>query len=181
MLMDNSFAIAIIDYASNCTEIRMRSQVLSEQSVGVRAFAALLRAHASLTRQLNAQLVAEHGLTINDYEVLFRLARAPDRRLRRVDLAEEIVLTASGITRLLDGLEQAGYVERASCATDRRVVYAVLTDAGLRKLREASRSHLAQIDELVAARLDAGEQERLADLLRQLGGGDAAGSCDPAA
>ena len=59
--------------------------------------------------------------------------------MRRVDLAEQVLLTASGITRLLDGLEQSGFVERAACAEDRRVVYAVLTDAGLDKLRQASR------------------------------------------
>ena len=69
--------------------------------------------------------------------------------MRRVDLAEQVLLTASGITRLLDGLERSGFVERASCASDRRVVYAVLTDAGLAKLREASESHLAQIEELL--------------------------------
>src|SRR5919198_3570347 len=109
------------------------SQVLREQSSAVRAFAALVRAHAAAIRQRDAQLTRDHGLTINDYEVLLRLARAPDRRMRRVDLANEVLLTASGITRLLDGLEKAGFVERGSCSTDRRVVYAVLTPAGSRK------------------------------------------------
>src|SRR5438094_27259 len=103
------------------------SQVLSEQSSAVRAFVALVRAHAAAIRELNAQLARDHGLTINDYEVLLRLARAPDQRMRRVDLANEVLLTASGITRLLDGLEKSGLVERGSCDTDRRVVYAVLT------------------------------------------------------
>src|SRR5689334_15290334 len=115
----------------------MSSQVLREQSSAVRAFVALVRAHSAAIRQLNAQLARDHGLTINDYEVLLRLARAPDRRMRRVDLADEVLLTASGITRLLDGLEKAGFVERGSCESDRRVVYAVLTDAGLDKLRDA--------------------------------------------
>ncbi len=156
------------------------SQVLSEQSIGVRAFAGLLKAHAATTRQLNAQLVAEHGLTINDYEVLFRLARAPERRMRRVDLAEQVLLTASGITRLLDGLERAGCVERASCDSDRRVVYAVLTDAGLAKLHDAARSHLAQVDALFTERLDPGEQEQIAGLLLKLGDVDGVPSCDPA-
>src|SRR3970040_3188750 len=102
----------------------MSSQVLSEQSSGVRAFVALLRAHATATRQLNAQLIADHGLTINDYEVLFALSRAPERQMRRVDLAEQVLLTASGITRLLDGLETRGLGARGACATDRRVGYA---------------------------------------------------------
>ena len=148
------------------------SQVLSTQSVGVRAFAALLRAHASSTRLLNAQLMLEHGLTLSDYEVLLRLSWAPERRLRRVDLAEQVLLTASGITRLLDGLEKAGYVDRGTCDSDRRVVYAVLTETGLAKLREASSSHFTQIDELFTARFDEAELEAVGDLLSRLGGED---------
>ena len=148
------------------------SQVLSTQSTGVRAFAALLRGHAASTRVLNAQLMADHGLTLSDYEVLLRLARAPDRRLRRVDLAEQVLLTASGITRLLDGLEKAGHVERGTCDTDRRVVYAVLTETGLAKVRDASKSHVVQIDELFAQRFEDAELEALGDLLSRLGGED---------
>jgi DNA-binding MarR family transcriptional regulator len=113
-------------------------------------------------------LQADHGLTISDYEVLLRLSAAPDHRLRRVDLAGQVLLTASGITRLLDGLERCGYVERASCDSDRRVVYAVLTDAGAEKFREASASHFAQIDDLFGARLDEADQTRLHELLTQL-------------
>ncbi|MFO7572017.1 MAG: MarR family winged helix-turn-helix transcriptional regulator [Gaiellaceae bacterium] len=149
------------------------------QSSAIQAFAGLLRAHATATRQLNAQLVGEHGLTLSDYEVLLRLGRAPDRRMRRVDLADQVLLTASGITRLLDGLESAGYVERGSCDADRRVVYAVLTDAGLAKLRSASMSHVEQIDALFGERLDETELAELADLLQKLGPGDP-GDCDPA-
>src|ERR671935_2178771 len=104
----------------------LSSQVLSKQAL--QAWGSLVYSHASLVGALNAQLVAEHGLTINDYEVLLRLARAPERRMRRVDLAESVLLTASGITRLLDGLERDGLVERAQCASDRRVTYAVLTE-----------------------------------------------------
>ena len=96
----------------------MTSQVLSEQSTSVEAFVALLRAHATVTRRLSAQLTAEHDLTLSDFEVLLRLSRAEDRRMRRVDLADQILLSASGVTRLLDGLERHGYVERAACASD---------------------------------------------------------------
>jgi DNA-binding MarR family transcriptional regulator len=145
----------------------MNSQVLIEQA-SARTFAALLRAHAAATRSLSAQLSAEHGLTLSDYEVLLRLAHAEDRRMRRVDLAEQVLLTASGITRLLDGLEQSGFVERASCSSDRRVVYAVLTEAGLDKLRTAAKSHLQQIDALFRARLDDQELDELAALLARL-------------
>lgn len=154
----------------------MPSQVLRRQASAGEAFAGLLRAHSLATRRLNALLVAEHDLTLSDYEVLLRLARADGRRMRRVDLAEQVLLTASGITRLLDGLEADGYVERGSCDADRRVVYAVLTDAGLEKLRAASRSHVAQIDELFAERLDEDEVERLTGLLGKLGR-SASGEC----
>lgn len=146
----------------------MPSQALSEQSLGVSTFAALLRGYAAATRELNAQLAADHGLSISDYEVLLCLAHAPERRMRRVDLAEQVLLTASGITRLLDGLEQGGFVERASCDSDRRVVYAVLTDSGLEKLRAASESHLSQVDTFFAAHLDDGELGNLGALLSRL-------------
>ena len=99
--------------------------------------------------------------------------------MRRVDIAAEVLLTASGITRLLDGLEQGGFVERASCSTDRRVVYAVLTDDGLGKLREASRSHLAQIDELFRSRLDDDELAGLTRLLIRLDEGEDEMTCEP--
>ena len=112
------------------------SQVLSEQSVAVESFVSLLRAYTQATRRLNAQLTADHGLTISDYEVLLRLSRAPERRMRRVDLAEQVLLTASGITRLLDGLERCGYVERGilRLGPSRR-----LRGADGRRTREAAR------------------------------------------
>jgi DNA-binding MarR family transcriptional regulator len=144
------------------------------------AWVRFLRAHAALTRELSADLVAEHGLTINDYEVLLHLQRAPDQQLRRVDLAERVLLTASGITRLLEGLEEAGFVERAACATDRRVVYAQLTETGEQKLREASRTHLAGIMELFTSRFDEDELATLSSLLGRLPGGAADGEdCAP--
>lgn len=149
----------------------MTSQVLSTQaSTAVDAFARLLRAHAAATRVLSADLVAEHGLTINDYEALLYLSRADDRRLKRVDLAGRLLLTASGVTRLLEGLERAGYVAKATCDSDQRVTYAVLTDEGQAKLAAASRSHLAAVDELFSAALSPGELETLVGLLDRLPG-----------
>jgi DNA-binding MarR family transcriptional regulator len=136
------------------------------------AWARLLHAYASTTRALSGSLLAEHGLTLNDYEALLRLSRAEEGRMRRVDLADELLLTASGVTRLLDGLEAAGYVERASCATDRRVVYAVITEAGRDKLETASASHLAEIRALFDERFDPEELEQLAQLLGRLPGAE---------
>lgn len=148
----------------------MTSQVLPEQSSGVRAFTALLRAHALATRRLSAELTCDHGLTLNDYEVLLRLARAPERRLRGVDLAASVLLTPSGITRLLDGLEQSGLIERITCTNDRRAVWAILTEAGLDKLRAASATHLPQIDALFEERLEPELLEALSEALERLAG-----------
>jgi DNA-binding MarR family transcriptional regulator len=149
----------------------MTSQLLREQeTVAIEAFVRLLRGHAAVTRALSADLVDEHGLTINDYEALLRLSRAEEGRMRRVDLAAELVLTPSGVTRLLAGLERAGLVEKATCATDARVTYAVLTRAGKKKLREASRSHVASIHALFGARYSDEELETLGELLSRLPG-----------
>ena len=142
------------------------SQVLSKQAISVEAFVSLVRAYTHAMRELNAQLTADHELTISDYEVLLRLSRAPDQRMRRVDLAGQVLLTASGITRLLDGLERHGYVARAACDSDRRVVYAVLTDDGLAKLRRASETHVAQIEDYFNSRYD---ETELADMHALLG------------
>ena len=128
----------------------------------------LLRGHAAATRELSARLVAEHGLTINDYECLLHLSRAEERALRRVDLAELLILTPSGVTRLLDGLERAGYVEKRSCDSDARVTYAVLTDGGLEKLREASETHFAGVRDLFEDRFTETELETLGALLARL-------------
>jgi DNA-binding MarR family transcriptional regulator len=132
------------------------------------AWVSFLRAHAAITRQLNADLLNQHGLTLNDYEVLLHLSRASDGMMRRVDLAESVLLTASGITRLLDGLERAGFVEKASCKTDARVSYAKLTAAGREKLRAASKTHVAGIDELFSGRFSPEEGETLRELLARL-------------
>jgi len=134
----------------------------------IQAWVALLRAHATSTRRFNAELVARHGLTLNDYEVLLHLSRAEGKRLRRVDLAESVLLTPSGITRLLEGLERCGYVERASCASDARVTYAQLTDDGEAKLREAADTHVADIREFFRDRFSKDELAALGGLLERL-------------
>ena len=137
----------------------------------VQAWVRLLRGHAGATRTLNAQLLRDHGLTINDYEALLLLGNAENGLLRRTDLARDLELTASGVTRLLDGLEAAGFVEKGACPTDGRVSYAVLTDAGRAKLEQASCSHLAAIDELFKP-YSREELETLAELLARLPGGN---------
>lgn len=154
----------------------MPSTSTSTGSRQLDAWVRLLRVHAATTRQFNGELLAEHGLTMNDFDVLMQLAKAPEGRLRRVDLAERVLLTPSGITRLLEGLERAGYVERDSCPSDGRVSYALLTDAGKEKLEAAKETHRASVKALFAERYNEEELETLAALLERLPALDA--SCD---
>jgi DNA-binding MarR family transcriptional regulator len=146
------------------------SSQASFESIEVRAFVSFLRAHAAVTRQLDRELVADHGLTINDYEVLLHISRAPDQMMRRVDLAKRVLLSPSGITRLLDGLQGCGLVCKASCASDARVVYAKLTDDGAERLAAASATHLTSIRELFCELFDSNELEVLASLLERMRG-----------
>jgi DNA-binding MarR family transcriptional regulator len=138
----------------------------------------LLRGHAGVTRQMDATLRELHGLNLNEFEVLLHLRQAEKKRLRRVDLAQRLVITQGGITRLLAGLEGQGLVERASCKEDARVVYACLTQAGEQKLTAAREAHLEDVRRLFSDRFDADELEQLAVLLSRLDpAGQAAESC----
>ena len=150
----------------------MRSQVLIDQAYrpAVDVWVRLLRGHAAARRTLSVQLQAEHGLTVNDYEAMLLLSRAEGGLMRRIDLAHDLQLTASGVTRLLDGLERAGFVEKATCAKDARVTYAVITEAGRTKLEVASCGHIASIRELFEGRYSDEELATLAELLRRLPG-----------
>ena len=161
----------------------MSTQLTPIESVtpAVQAWTRLLRAHASTTRLLSARLQAEHGLTLNDYEALLVLSQADGRRLKRVDLARRLLLTPSGVTRLLEGLEREGLVERAACAEDLRVAYAQLTDAGAERLEAASCAHVGSVQSLLEQHLAGDEIDALAELLGKLpevAGGDE--SCRPA-
>ena len=143
-------------------------------------FSRLIRAHANLSRELSARLITEHGLTINDYEALLHLSHADEHGLKRVDLAERLMLTPSGVTRLLDGLERDGWVCKGQCASDARITYAVLTPEGRERLESAGRTHIAQIREIFEARFSADELEQLVDLLGRLPGANGLGeSCSP--
>ncbi len=128
------------------------------------AWRAFLRAHATITRVLEAELLAEQQLSLAAYDVLVQLAEAPDRRLRMTDLADAVLLSRSGVTRLVDRLEKVGLVARCRVEKDGRGVAAELTDAGLSRLRVASRTHLAGVVRHFAARLeetDLGPLERI--------------------
>jgi len=148
------------------------TQILTEQAVqpAVRAWTRLVRAYVLTTRELSAELQESHGLTINDFEALLVLAQAEDGRMKRVELARSLLLTPSGITRLLRGLEDAGLVERATCVTDLRVTYAQLTPAGREKLQAAAAAHRASIRELLEEHFEPEELESIAEILDKLPG-----------
>lgn len=141
------------------------------------AWRSYLQSHASILRELDAELASVHGMTTRDYEVLLYLAQAPDRQLPMSGLATSTMLTRSGITRLVDGLVAAGWIERVACESDARVSYARLTDVGYRKLRDAGCTHIAGIKRLFLERFTAEELEQLSSLLSRLPGAAVGGSC----
>ena len=127
----------------------------------LRAWRGLLRVHAALSKALDAQLEAEHGLPLTSYEVLMYLSDAEGGRMRMNDLASSVLLSRSGLTRLVDRLERDGYLERCSCAHDARGAFAVLTAAGREKLEAARETHLAGVRELFLSRFSDEELDAL--------------------
>jgi DNA-binding MarR family transcriptional regulator len=132
------------------------------------AWGVFLRAHARVTRDLEHALEVEQDLSLADYDVLSQLAVAEGRRLRMSELADGLVLSRSGATRLVDRLEAAGLVDRQSCATDRRGLWARLTDAGIRRLREATPTHQRGICEHFIDRIPPAELEQLRQTLERI-------------
>ncbi|MEA2159328.1 MAG: hypothetical protein QOD66_1708 [Solirubrobacteraceae bacterium] len=147
------------------------------EGAALEAWRSFLQSHATIIRGLDAELVADHGVTARDYEVLLYLAQAPERKLPMSAIAESTMLTRSGITRLVDGLVQSGLIERVACASDARVSYAMLTDDGYEKLRDAGASHIASIQRLFLEHFSVEETEQLAALLSRLPGAKPEGSC----
>src|SRR5437588_11885912 len=101
------------------------------------AWMTLLQAHAAVVAALGEKLERERGLPLSWYEVLIQLAAAPEGKLRMQDLARSVLLSKSGVTRLVDRMEQMGLVERSACTSDRRVIYAGISERGRTKLRES--------------------------------------------
>ena len=158
----------------------MTSQVLTTQPIELTAFGRLMRAQTLLRRELEAEVLTPRGLTINDFEALMHLWRAEEQRLRRVDLVELLMLTPSGVTRLLEGLQEAGLVENVHCASDARVTWAQLTPEGVETLECVGASHAARLRDLFRESLSETEVEQLSDLLGKLPGvgpGFCADSC----
>ena len=147
-----------------------QTSVDQETPSAVRAWTRLLRAHASTTRLLSAELQADHGLTLNDFEVLYVLSRAEGGRMKRVELARRLLLSPSGITRLCEGLERAGLVIRTTCPTDLRIAYAELTPEGRERFEAASCAHVGSIRELMEEHFSEDELGELGEMLGRLPG-----------
>lgn len=127
----------------------------------LRAWVAFLQAHAAVTRRLEAELQAERGLALADYDALVQLAVAPDRRLRMSELADRVVLSRSGVSRLVDRLVAQGLVARRACPTDARGAWAELTPVGLERLREAAPGHLRSVEAHFLSHIDEADREAL--------------------
>jgi DNA-binding MarR family transcriptional regulator len=122
-----------------------RVEELTREELG--AWRGMLRVHSALVKALDAELLAEHSLPLNSYEVLINLQAAPDRRRRMAELAECVLLSRSGMTRLVDRLERDGLLERDTCTSDGRGCFAVLTDRGEELLSRARATHLDGVRE----------------------------------
>jgi DNA-binding MarR family transcriptional regulator len=128
------------------------------------AWRGLLRTHASLTRALDDELTSGHGLPLSSYEVLLRLDDAPAGRLRMSELADPALLSRSGVSRLVDRLEQDGLLRREKCHDDGRGAFAAITPSGRRLLDEARDTHLAGVRRLFLERLSGAELRLLGEL-----------------
>jgi len=132
------------------------------------AWQAFLRAHARVVRDLEQELQADQGMALTDYDVLVQLAAADERRLRMSELADRLLLSRSGVTRLVDRLVADGLVERVVCESDRRGQWASLTDAGHERLRRASPTHLAGIERHFLDRFSTDELPALERMLKRV-------------
>ena len=129
------------------------------------AWRTFLQAHFLVRRQLERELSDEQEMSLGEYEVLLILAFSEDRQKRMSELADWLMLSRSGATRVIDRMQQAGLVDRVSCDTDRRGQWAHLTDAGYQRLREASPTHLRGVGEHFLNRIPANELEDLQRIL----------------
>lgn len=134
----------------------------------ITAIGMLVEAETALIRVLDDELRRDAGMPLSTYEVLIRLGRSPERRLRQVELSRQLSLTTGGVTRMIDRLERDGLVRRVASPTDRRASYAQLTDAGLRALRRACAVHLVSLQRHLVDPLGDHGLGTLTGMMRQL-------------
>lgn len=136
------------------------------------AWRGFLVAHARLVRALDQELAEAHGLPLSSYEVLLILAQEPDGRMRMTELGDRLLLTPSGISRLVDRLVAAGLVRRERCADDRRGLFACITETGRERWAEARGTHMRGIRERFLAHVPREEQRLLGEVWRRLAAAD---------
>src|ERR671914_505980 len=152
-------------------EAMERATLLSRDELG--AWRGLLRVHAGMTKALDAELMREHRLPLSSYEVLLFLADAPGGRLRMSELADGVLLSRSGLTRLVDRMERDGLLRRRPCEADARGYFAEITDKGRELFTRARRTHLDGVRERFLSHLSAEELETLAELWEKVAPGAA--------
>jgi DNA-binding MarR family transcriptional regulator len=148
------------------------------------AWRAFLIAHARLFRRLDEELRVEHALSLPEYETLLQIAQAPERRMRMSQIASRVLLSKSGVTRLVDRLVADGFVERSQCSSDARGAEAGLTPAGLERLRAAATTHLRGIERYFLSAVEGDDLAvlgRMMESISQLAGGESlvAEACEP--
>ncbi len=144
----------------------MEPSVLDDERIT--AFGMLVEATRRLERSFERTLRTEHDLSLVAFEALLRLGRSPDHQMSMSQLADQMVLTSGGITRLVDRLASAGWVERLPCASDRRVLWARLTDAGVAAVAAATATHLRDLDCLFASEMSPAEMRVLTEVCDRL-------------
>jgi DNA-binding MarR family transcriptional regulator len=159
-------AATVIARTSVCSPMALSTKPIPVQGLPLegrelQAWRGLLRIHATLSKALDAQLDAEHGLPLTSYEVLLYLGESSARKMRMCDLADSVLLSRSGLTRLVDRLERDGYITRESCSSDARGAFAKLTEAGEAKLSAARKTHLQGVRTLFLEHFNEEEQLQL--------------------
>lgn len=139
----------------------------SSRAAELRTWRAFLRAHAQLLRRLESDLLAEHDLPLASYDVLVQLVEAPQHRLRMTELAERVLLSRSGLTRLVDRMTREGLVRREACESDARGLFAVLTQHGYERLRSASVTHLRGVHDYAVGRLTEAQLTALSEVMER--------------
>lgn len=152
---------------SNYSTATQPAALLDEEELG--AWRGMLRAHAELTKALDAELAREHDLPLSSYEVLLYLNDSPEGRMRMSELADSVLLSRSGLTRLVDRLERQGLLKRERCESDARGWFAEITPAGRELFAEARRTHLEGVRELFLSRFSRAELRTFGSLWQKLG------------
>jgi DNA-binding MarR family transcriptional regulator len=131
-------------------------------------FGLLVEANRRLIRTIEDSLRAHHGLAMVEFEAMVRLGRSPERQMSMSELADQMVLTSGGVTRLVDRLAKEDWVERVSCPSDRRVHWARLTDKGVETVSAALTTHLQDLDDHYFGSMSAEEQTTVSAVLGRL-------------